>query len=92
MKRALRISSVLAVGPTLTMSQVIPVCRAALAIERTYHAVDSSSMATTTASLGGQPRAARAPAAWEASSRIEPASRVPSMILVMSSIAFVRGS
>ena len=36
------------------------VCRAALAIDRTYHAVDSSSIATTTASLGGQPCAARA--------------------------------
>ena len=35
---------------------------------------------------------ASAPAAWEMSSRIERASRVPSMILVMSSAAFVLGS
>jgi hypothetical protein len=82
-------SSVLAVRPTSTMSQAIPVCRAALAIDRTYHAVDSSSVATTTASLGGQPCAARMLAAWEASSRIERANRVPSMISVMSSAAFV---
>ena len=64
------------------MSQVIPTLAAAFAIDRTYQAVDSSAVATTTASRGGRPASARAAAdsdtrARISAARVAPVSRTP---------------
>lgn len=59
------------------MSHPMPAFSAARAMERTYQALDSSAVATTTASFGGLPAAVSAAAREAVSVRIEAASSLP---------------
>ncbi len=64
-------------GPRSSTSQPIPALAAAEAIDRTYHALASSSVAVTTDSRGGWPKAARTAAAAAVPALISAASSRP---------------
>lgn len=64
-------------APRSTISHMIPDFSAARAIERTYQALDSSAVATTTASFAGAPAAASSAARPVASDRMDAASSLP---------------
>ncbi len=61
----------------------MPVFCAARAMERTYQALDSSAVATTTASRGGVPAAVRSAAAAVTSARMPAAGSVPLSVAVI---------
>jgi hypothetical protein len=64
-----------AVSPRWTTEQAMPVFSAAREMERTYQALDSSAVATTTASRGSVPAVAVSSAAVAAASARMPAAR-----------------
>ncbi len=64
-------------GPRSSTSQPIPALPAADAIDRTYQALASSSVAVTTVSRGGRPAAASSAAAAAVPARMSAASSRP---------------
>jgi hypothetical protein len=76
-----------AAGPRSSTSHAIPARPAADAIERTYQALDSSSVALTTASRGGVPAAVSAAARSAVPERMLAASSLPGSQLTRSARA-----